>query len=271
MLTRTLRRFSSFTNHFRSAAWSVPSPEKQNTPPDDAYFANDRAMAVADGISGWKQMGVDPSKYAWELMQNVSKSIVSLPDKLKFEPQAVLKDATKNTKETGSSTCTLAIFDPELSKLYTANIGDSGFMIYRKKGEEVELIARSQDVIHSFNSPCQLGTDGDSPDIASYEVIEVQDKDLIVMYTDGLTQNMFDDQILRMIKPFMLLHEIPDLEIIAEMVAERALEHSTDTKFESPYMLKAKSEKIEWVGGKPNDITVLVGQINLKEIKPIEV
>lgn len=245
MLLRQTRKFSNFTNHFRTAVWSIPFPTSKDNNSNNAFLFNDRLLAIANGMPGWQKIGVDPSKFPQELMQNIQKSTSSLPDNLKLHPQAILRDAIKNTKEPGSSTCTLAVFDPVEPKLYTANIGNSGFFIYRRVDDDVNLVFRSKDLTHGFNAPYLVGTDGDNPDSANYESVEIQNKDLIVMYTEGLIQNMFDDQIMRMIKPFLLLHEIPDLEIVAEMLAERASEHSTDEEFQSPYMETARQNRLE--------------------------
>jgi serine/threonine protein phosphatase PrpC len=49
-------------------------------------------------------------------------------------------DAVTENRETGSSTCVLASLDDQAPLLYTANIGDSGFLLLRKEG--IDLIAK---------------------------------------------------------------------------------------------------------------------------------
>ena len=266
MLRYITRKFSSFTNSFTWGVWSIPAPEKQAKGGEDAYFASPRALAIADGVGGWASYGVDPSKYAWELMRNVEKSLSSIEDN--HSPFFVLKDASKNTKEVGSSTCCLLILDPEKPELHSGNIGDSGFILYRYSDNELSVPFKADTTSHGFNYPYQLGTDGDSPERASFSTVTVQDKDLIVMFTDGLSDNVFDEQVASIVKPFLALSDIPDMEIIAEMLAEKAKAQSENEGWESPFAVAAKRvPSYSWEGGKPDDITVFVAQINLKSIE----
>lgn len=47
-----------------------------------------------------------------------------------------------------------------------ANIGDSGFILMRKRIGNYEKKYRSSDQQHVFNQPYQLGTGGDQPEDA---------------------------------------------------------------------------------------------------------
>ena len=58
-------------------------------------------------------------------------------DKYKFSPKEILQDACADNYETGSSTCIITTLDENSSLLYTANIGDSGYMILRKEGLDI--------------------------------------------------------------------------------------------------------------------------------------
>jgi len=269
MLKNLARRFSSFTNSFTTGVWAIPAPEKKARGGEDAYLTNSKLIAIADGVGGWAEMGINPAKYAWELMNNVEKAFSSLSEDQKYYPQEVMKQAADSCKETGSSTCSIAVLHPEKSQLLTANIGDSGFYLYRKEGDKVELVGKSEEVLHSFNFPYQLGTHGDSTKEASLANFEVKDKDLVVMYTDGISDNVYQEQIYKLIKPFMLLPEIPDLEIVAEMIAEKAQQQSSDKDFESPFAVSASKSGFKWQGGKPDDITVIVAQVHIKKLEDL--
>lgn len=112
--------------------------------------------------------------------------------------------------------------------------------------------------MHGFNFPFQLGTGGDSPDSADFDVIDVMDGDLILLYTDGVSDNLFEKKIMNLIRPFMELHEIPDVEIIAEMVCETAQEYSLKKDYKSPFAIEAEKNNFGWEGGKPDDITAVI-------------
>ena len=56
----------------------------------------------------------------------------------------MLVEAVKINKNTGSSTAMLARLDAEKDILYTTNLGDSGYRIFRKK-DQMELFYASKD------------------------------------------------------------------------------------------------------------------------------
>lgn len=43
---------------------NIPHPDKVAKGGEDAYFANEYLLAVADGVGGWNNQGVDPSLYS---------------------------------------------------------------------------------------------------------------------------------------------------------------------------------------------------------------
>lgn len=75
----------------------------------------------------------------------------------------MLIEAVNDNREIGSCTCVLATLDEKAPLLYTANLGDSGYMILRKEGLDLIKIFRTKEQQHSFNFPFQVGTGGDDP------------------------------------------------------------------------------------------------------------
>ena len=78
-------------------------------------------------------------------------------------PKLLCEDAAKKTKVTGSSTCVIASMDREAPVVYTSNLGDSGYLLLRKKGTNLVTVFRSEEQTHAFNFPFQIGTGGDDP------------------------------------------------------------------------------------------------------------
>lgn len=56
---------------------------------------------------------------------------------------------SKNTDLIGSSTACICVFNRETNYLYSANLGDSGFVVIRKN----KIVHRSQETLHYFNAP----------------------------------------------------------------------------------------------------------------------
>lgn len=93
--------------------------------------------------------------------------------------------AAYRTSAIGSSTCCLILLDEKLDKIYTANIGDSGYLIVRYKEGGLKEVFKSKDQVHSFNFPYQIGTNGDSPKSAETNSHYLENKDIIIVASDG--------------------------------------------------------------------------------------
>jgi len=79
-------------------------------------------------------------------------------------------------------------------------LGDSGYILYRAYQEQdkilVRKVFRSKEQQYRFNFPYQCGTDCEPPHKAfdtEHEIIA--NKDIVVMGTDGLFDNVFDKEI----------------------------------------------------------------------------
>jgi hypothetical protein len=92
--------------------------------------------------------------YGWTTKKN---------DIYKFSPRQIIIDAKNNNDKIGSSTIVVSTLDEEHPYLYTANMGDSGYLLLRKEGIDLMTVYRSQEMQHSFNFPFQIGTGGDDP------------------------------------------------------------------------------------------------------------
>ena len=55
-------------NKFTSAVNMIPHPDKVAKGGEDAYYTNDHFLAVADGVGGWNDRGVDPGLYSKKLV-----------------------------------------------------------------------------------------------------------------------------------------------------------------------------------------------------------
>ncbi|XP_059828888.1 protein phosphatase PTC7 homolog isoform X2 [Hypanus sabinus] len=110
----------------------------------------------------------------------------------------------------GSSTACLVVLDREKRCLYTANLGDSGFLIVR----DGRIIHRSDEQQHYFNTPFQLAIPppeaqdsilNDSPETAEDSTFNVEVGDIILTATDGLFDNMTDYMILQQLRQLKML------------------------------------------------------------------
>lgn len=51
----------------------IPHPEKVHKGGEDAVFAHDNILVVADGVGGWADAGVDPAIYSKKMCQIIQE------------------------------------------------------------------------------------------------------------------------------------------------------------------------------------------------------
>ncbi|WVW81446.1 hypothetical protein I302_103440 [Kwoniella bestiolae CBS 10118] len=180
----------------------------------------------------------------------------------------------------GSSTCLLALLHN--STLHIANLGDCCLLLIRKG----EVVFRTQEMQHAFNFPLQVGTHSrDEPmkDAQRHDV-SVKKGDVVILGSDGLMDNLFDEDILEIVLQFTSSSSANDQlptppstpsnttsfppfspQQISEALCRRARSVSELVTATTPFMCKAIEEGIDFVGGKKDDISVLVGVIGDRE------
>jgi protein phosphatase PTC7 len=178
-----------------------------------------------------------------------------------------LIDAVTRNKNTGSSTAVLARIDGDTLK--TTNLGDSGYVIFSaEKGTEgvrLNKIFRSKEQQYRFNFPYQCGTNCELPHKAfdNEHKVNLTGKDFVVMGSDGLFDNMYDEDLL----PCLLAQirqsndnkfMIDDPNKAADCLAKQAYDLSKKPNYMSPFAKTARESFNIYSGGKPDDITVIV-------------
>ncbi|CAI7781335.1 unnamed protein product [Closterium sp. NIES-53] len=237
-----------------SGACVLPHPDKAHRGGEDAFFILDgAAVGVADGVGGWAEIGVDAGLYARELMGHVQRAVEDEP-KGGADPMRVLERAHSSTASYGSSTACVAVLQAD--QLQAANLGDSGFLIIRHG----HAIFKSPSQQHDFNFPFQLGSEGgDSPLSADVYSLPVAPGDVVVMGTDGLFDNVFDNEVSSLVSHALLRGLSP--QSTAEHLAALARDRALDRFRLSPFARAAQEAGYRYIGGKLDDITVVVSYV----------
>ena len=205
-------------------------------------------LAVADGVGGWADRGVDSSVCAWLLMK---KALFFFQQDLNFkrkkqseeeEDQEHPNSATKKrgnegqgyilnaayprtllnrayaeivtetgNKVIGSATVCLGVIDHSKDRLYTVNIGDSGFLLYRPRSRHEakessnscngNMIIKSQEQQHAFNFPYQLSPhlgyclEADLPSSGMLYEVDLLPDDILFFASDGIFDNLYDSDL----------------------------------------------------------------------------
>lgn len=241
---------------------------------DDAYFIARSKLAdvigVADGVGGWRNYGVDPSIFPRQLMATCARLVRDGH----FRPQAPASIIAAGYEEIlqakdqllGSSTACIVALHREERTIYTANLGDSGFLVVRAG----EIVHRSREQQHYFNTPFQLSVApqsqqglvlSDSPEMAESSSFKVEDGDVIILGTDGLFDNLSEDMIVGYVSNNLKDNKEETVLKTACRMAESAYQLSFDPEYMSPFALSAIDAGINLTGGKPDDITCIMARV----------
>ncbi|KAJ2833896.1 hypothetical protein GGI24_000643 [Coemansia furcata] len=189
-------------------AIDVPEEEMATSAGEDAFFHRTDALGIADGVGGWAGVkDADPSLFARRLMHHVSLEIQRYEDiddemfshYYDAAPVDILRRAYEFTlgemeavAMRGSSTACVVVLRGD--ELRVANLGDCGLTVVRQG----DMVYRTEEQQHSFNYPYQLGTEAhsDRPSDAQVFRLKIQKGDVIIVGSDGVFDNLFDEDIL---------------------------------------------------------------------------
>lgn len=257
---------------------------------EDAFFSAEYALGVADGVGCMAQFskyGVNAAAYASDLMHYAGAAFQDgaaskEKDGMSAEDRAVaaLSAAETGAQAYGASTITTLVLDG--TTVGVANLGDSGFMVLRKKPNGTCVVHRSEEQQHSWNCPYQLtrlpktlaskfsNISLDTADDCDRYSFQVREGDLIILYTDGMRDNLHDREILHIVDR-TLSPAFGDLmglgdhathpEKLARALALAAQERSLDPTAKVPFVENSKRHGLECLGGKQDDITVVVAWV----------
>lgn len=278
-----------------AGAFQLGKPESRC---EDSYFHCSTALAVADGVGQMVQFaryGMDSAAYATDIMEGVAVALrvqrgsVAEDEVLAEEraESAVAFAADRAVTYGATTACVLMLEGKEAG---VANLGDSGFMLLRRSAanSELQIVIRSREQQHRWNAPyqlirlppvliarlkgkSQLDTAADSD---RYQV-QVQDWDLLLLFTDGLVDNLFEHEILAIVED-CVIDSRPDVSVddgwaaaartldpasIAKALALAAQTRSLDETATVPFSLSSEAQGEYCPGGKTDDITVVAAWV----------
>ncbi|KAI3412355.1 Protein phosphatase [Psidium guajava] len=239
-----------------SGSCCLPHPDKEDKGGEDAHLIceDEQVIGVADGVGGWADVGVDAGLYSRELMFH-SVNAIKEETEGSVDPAIILEKAHANTKAKGSSTACIIALKEE--GIHAINLGDSGFIVVRDGCD----IFRSPVQQHGFNFTYQLesGRNGDLPSSGQVFRIPVSDGDVIVAGTDGLFDNLYDDEISALVVE--AAKSGLDPQAAAQEIAAAARQRALDRYRRTPFADSAQEAGFRYRGGKLDDITVVVSYI----------
>ncbi|XP_073122319.1 uncharacterized protein [Henckelia pumila] len=238
-----------------SGAALLPHPSKVLTGGEDAYFVSGQTwLGIADGVGQWSFEGTNPGLYAQELMKNCEKRALDCNSNSLCNPAELLILSVGETQSPGSSTVLLAQLVGQV--LQVANIGDSGFIILRHGS----IYKRSSPMLHVFHFPLRIERGDDPSNLAELYKIDLEEEDVIILASDGLLDNLYDQEIALEVSKHLAADSKP--KEIAEALAAKAQEVGKSATARSPFADNAHAAGYAgYTGGKLDDVTVVVSVV----------
>jgi protein phosphatase PTC7 len=264
---------------------------------EDSYFFSPSSLGVADGVgqmADFAKHGVDAAQYAADLMELAGKALLrdgcvaeeASSHAAQERAMAALRSADAEATSYGATTVTVLVLQG--TSVGVANLGDSGFMLLRGSSWGLDIVTQSREQHHGWNQPYQLTRIPQSlresngrnirldsvADCQAYEA-QVQAGDLLLLFTDGLTDNLHWYEILKIVNDQLeCLQDAHDAEskaspaAIAEVLVSAAQERSRDTTADTPFARNARRMRINMPGGKTDDITVVAAWVTPSAMNP---
>lgn len=174
-----------------SVGVSIPHPKKLERHGEDSHMLLSNAVAVFDGVSGSRKWNVDPGVYARGLSRILRKNISQNNCKSIYHG---LIHAVSHNKEKGSSTICAAMLHE--SMLEIVNVGDSGLILIR----DSRIVYRTKNRMRSKECPLQVSYENPKDLIrADRKKFNVKDGDIIILGSDGVFDNVYDEYILNVV------------------------------------------------------------------------
>lgn len=230
-------------------------------------------MALSDGVGGWAPE-YDPSLFSQALMFHYAESAVASPSGAPSThlANAYAKTMSDDNVPAGSATAVGLSLSGD-GALKGVNLGDSGMTILR----QAQSVYSTKSQTHYFNCPYQLtktpaerASDNlviDKPSAADPIRFALQPNDMIIMYTDGLSDNVLPEHLPILYNSVSQLLELPEnnhlspqdkdaerARIMADVLVAYGRMAMTRTGEEpgwkTPFQMEAKKHGHDFKGGK---------------------
>lgn len=245
---------------------------------DDAMLVSPTILAVADGVSGWESKGAQCSSAIWSrsMLETLSRLMTEYKvnhfphDLNKRDIDQVLDDSYLHTSHLmdlqnmkGSSTLALCMLIGDSLKMLS--IGDSKIFVIR----DGELVKTNEEQMISDLCPQQIGTQTLTKlpsEIAWLDSIKLQENDIIVVCSDGISDNLYEWEIVHYIDESLNIKK-ESLKNVANRILLKSKEIAFDDYAYTPYdekvnaLPKKSYGKNSITGGKLDDMTICIAKV----------
>mmetsp|Transcript_33782 Transcript_33782/g.50416 ORF Transcript_33782/g.50416 Transcript_33782/m.50416 type:complete len:551 (-) Transcript_33782:189-1841(-) len=232
----------------------LPHPEKVSWGGEDAVFLKGRTFGVFDGVSGADKISgvaLYSKTLASYMRKLVSNDGLTIDELIGFLTSAA---EYADIGATGASTAVIGSIGED-GFLRALNLGDSVLLVLR----DGKVVSRTKEIVHFFDCPYQLAEDSpDRPVDSTLLKTRVYPGDVIIAGSDGVFDNLADDEIIR------IVYSCPEKSnAMARKIIEQSRIVSLDKEAPTPYAKSAKGRRgydsyAKGLGGKVDDISCVV-------------
>lgn len=242
---------------------------------DDAMIVSPNLLGVADGVSGWSGQHANSGLFAKNFLEGISKNFTELSyknssqlsnitdEQLSLKIDQAYLDSIKVMEEAefkGSSTLLVAMIIDKCLKII--NIGDSKIFIVR---DGHVVLSNTEQYIGRL-CPEQVGTSDVSKlpsKVMELLNFELQEDDLVLMCSDGVSDNLYEDQLLEIINKYELKNHA-ELQELADKLLYTCKSIAFDNYSITPYVEKVNDISNNLItGGKVDDISICVSKVRI--------
>jgi len=254
---------------------------------EDSYFIEaQHTLGVADGVGGMLQMlGHSSKPFADELMNGCRVAARKKNEEMGagVNPSVVARDILRMGYERGTrdGASTAVVAHLQASRLGIATLGDSAVVVVRSSA----IAFKSQIQQHEFNCPYQLCRIPVrhmkqmqkvmvKPSACLSFDVDVEEGDLVLVCTDGVIDNLFDEDILDLCDAMVAPAKarglgLPDssstsAQEAATMICQAAYQRSVDRSTVTPFSTNVENlgrSGPQARGGKKDDITCVAAWV----------
>lgn len=245
---------------------------------DDAMLVSPTVMAIADGVSGWELKGEQSSSGIWarSMVETVSRLMTEY--KISHTPhflndrdiEQILDDSYLHTSHLmdlqglkGSLTLILCMLSGDTLKMIS--IGDLKIYVVRNG----EIIKTNEEQMISDLCPQQIGTQTLNvmpSELAWVDQIKLEEDDIIVMCSDGISDNLYEWEILQYLDEFLNFKK-DNVRKVANKLIAKSKETAFDDNAYTPYnekvnkLPKNRFGKNYSLGGKLDDMSLCIAKV----------
>jgi protein phosphatase PTC7 len=232
----------------------LPHPAKVRWGGEDATFIKGRTFGVFDGVSGAEKLYGVPlysRTLASEMKKQCGTSSETVQDMTSYLTSAA---SYADGAATGASTAVVASIG-ESGFLQALNVGDSCCMVIR----DGKVTAKTREISHYWECPYQLSEDSpDQPKDGTKLNVELISGDLVIMGSDGVFDNVNDDQLLDLVTESPTVKPTPLAKKICDLSRKVSLDKTVVTPYSKQAQRRGDEDFRDGLGGKLDDVSCIV-------------